>query len=67
MSALEHSCAWTFEGLTEAEVSAMDDGYAASIFLFDALSETRVVQGSERNALMSMKTDSAIALKQLNG
>ena len=49
----------------EAEVSAMAEGYAASIFLFDTLSEMGLVSGSGPSALMSMKTDSAVALKQL--
>ena len=49
----------------EAEVSAMAEGYAASIFLFDTLSELGLVSGSGPSALMSMKTDSAVALKQL--
>ena len=49
----------------EAEVSAMAEGYAASIFLFDKLSELGLVSGSGPSALMSMKTDSAVALKQL--
>ena len=49
----------------EAEVSAMAEGYATSIFLFDTLSELGLVSGSGPSALMSMKTDSAVALKQL--
>ena len=49
----------------EAEVSATAEGYAASIFLFDTLSELGLVSGSGPSALMSMKTDSAVALKQL--
>ena len=49
----------------EAEVSAMAEGYAASIFLFDTLSELGLVSGSGPSALMSMKTDCAVALKQL--
>ena len=49
----------------EAEVSAMAEAYAASIFLFDTLSELGLVSGSGPSALMSMKTDSAVALKQL--
>ena len=49
----------------EAEVSAMAEGYATSIFLLDTLSELGLVSGSGPSALMSMKTDSAVALKQL--
>ena len=49
----------------EAEVSAMAEGYVASIFLFDTLNEMGLVSGSGPGALMSMKTDSAVALKQL--
>ena len=43
----------------------MAEGYATSIFLFDTLSELGLVSGSGPSALMSMKTDSAVALKQL--
>ena len=46
-------------------ISAMAEGYATSIFLFDTLSELGLVSGSGPSALMSMKTDSAVALKQL--
>ena len=49
----------------EAEVSAMAEGFAASIFLFDTLSEIGLVSGSGPSSIMSMKTDSAVALKQL--
>ena len=49
----------------EAEVSAMAEGFAASIFLFDTLSEIGLVSGTGPSSIMSMKTDSAVALKQL--
>ena len=49
----------------EAEVSAMAEGFAASIFLFDTLSEIGLVSGSGPSSIMSMKTDSAVSLKQL--
>ena len=49
----------------EAEVSAMAEGFAVSIFLFDTLSEIGLVSGTGPSAIMSMKTDSAVALKQL--
>ena len=49
----------------EAEVSAMAEGYAASIFLFDTLSEIGLVSGTGPSSIMSMKADSAVALKQL--
>ena len=50
----------------EAEVSAMAEGFAASIFLFDSLKELRLVKGVGPSCILSMKTDSAVALKQLN-
>ena len=50
----------------EAEVSAMAEGFAASIFLFDSLKELRLVKGIGPSCILSMKTDSAVALKQLN-
>ena len=49
----------------EAEVSATAEGHAASISFFDALSEIGLVSGSRPSALMSMKTDAGVALKQL--
>ena len=49
----------------EAEVSAMAEGFAASIFLFDTMSEIGLVSGTGPSSIMSMKTDSAVALKQL--
>ena len=49
----------------EAEVSAMAEGFVASIFLFDTLSEIGLVSGTGPSSIMSMKTDSAVALKQL--
>ena len=50
----------------EAEVSAMAEGFAASIFLFDSLKELKLVKGTGPSCILSMKTDSAVALKQLN-
>ena len=50
----------------EAEVSAMAEGFAASIFLFDSLKELRLVKGVGPSCILSMKTDSAVALKQLS-
>ena len=49
----------------EAEVSAMAEGFAASFFLFDTLSEIGLVSGTGPSSILSMKTDSAVALKQL--
>ena len=43
----------------------MAEGFAASIFLFDTLSEIGLVSGTGPSSIMSMKTDSAVALKQL--
>ena len=50
----------------EAEVSGMAEGFAASIFLFDSLKELKLVKGIGPSCILSMKTDSAVALKQLN-
>ena len=50
----------------EAEVSAMAEGFAVSIFLFDSLKELKLVRGAGPSCILSMKTDSAVALKQLN-
>ena len=50
----------------EAEVSAMAEGFAASIFLFDSLKELRLVKGVGPSCILSVKIDSAVALKQLN-
>ena len=50
----------------EAEVSAMAEGFAASIFLFDSLKELKLVKGIGPSCILSMKTDSAVALRQLN-
>ena len=50
----------------EAEVSAMAEGFAASKFLFDSLKELKLVKGVGPSCILSMKTDSAVALKQLN-
>ena len=47
-------------------VSAMAEGFAASIFLFDSLKELKLVKGVGPSCILSMKTDSAVALKQLN-
>ena len=44
----------------------MAEGFAASIFLFDSLKELRLVKGVGPSCILSMKTDSAVALKQLN-
>ena len=40
--------------------------FAASIFLFDSLQELKLVKGVGPSCILSMKTDSAVALKQLN-
>ena len=50
----------------EAEVSAMAEGFAASIFLFDSLKELKLVKGIGPSCILSMTTDSSVALKQLN-
>ena len=50
----------------EAEVSAMAEGFAASIFLFDSLKDLKLVKGIGPSCILSMKTDSAVALEQLN-
>ena len=50
----------------EAEVSAMAEGFAASIFCLISLQELKLVKGVGPSCILSMKTDSAIALKQLN-
>ena len=47
----------------EAEVSAMAEGFAASIFLFDSLKEVKLVKGVGPSCILSMKPDSAVALK----
>ena len=49
----------------EAEVSAMAEGFAASTFLFDSVKELKLVKGTGPSCILSMKTDSAVALKQL--
>ena len=49
----------------EAEVSAMAEGFAASIYLCDTLSEIGLLSGTGPSSIMSMKADSAVALKQL--
>ena len=41
----------------------MAEGYAASIFLFDTLSEMGLVSGSGPSALMSMKTEFSCSIK----
>ena len=48
----------------EAE-SAMAEGFAASIFLFGSLKELKLVTGVGPLCILSLKTDSAVALKQL--
>ena len=50
----------------EAEVTAMTEGFATAIFLFDSLKEIQVITGFGPDCILSMKTDSAVALKQLN-
>ena len=50
----------------EAEVTAMAEGYATAVFLFDTLTEIRAVKGFGPTCILSQKTDSAVALKQLN-
>ena len=50
----------------EAEVTAMAEGFATAIFLFDSLKEIQVITGFGPNCILSMKTDSAVALKQMN-
>ena len=49
----------------EAEVTAMAEEFATSIFLFDSLKEIQVI-GFGPDCILSMKTDSAVALKQMN-
>ena len=46
----------------EAEVTAMAEGYATSIFLFDALKQIQVITGFGPGCVLSIKTDSAVAL-----
>ena len=50
----------------EAEVTAMAEGFATAIFLFDSLKEIQVITGFGPDCILSMKTDSAVALKQMN-
>ena len=50
----------------EAEVTAMAEGFATAIFLFDSLKEIQVITGFGPDCILSMKTDSAVALKQTN-
>ena len=50
----------------EAEVTAMAEGFATAIFLFDSLKKIQVITGFGPDCILSMKTDSAVALKQLN-
>ena len=50
----------------EAEVTAMAEGFAIAIFLFDSLKEIQVITGFGPDCVLSMKTDSAVALKQMN-
>ena len=40
--------------------------FATAIFLFDALKEIQVITGFGPDCFLSMKTDSAVALKQMN-
>ena len=44
----------------------MAEGFATAIFLFDALKEIKVITGFGPDCILSMKTDSAVALKQMN-
>ena len=44
----------------------MAEGFATAIFLFDALKEIKVIAGFGPDCILSMKTDSAVALKQMN-
>ena len=50
----------------EAEVTATAEGFATAIFLFDALKKIKVITGFGSNCILSIKTDSAVALKQMN-
>ena len=50
----------------EAEVTAMAEGFATAIFLFDSLKEIQVITGFGPDCILSMKADSAVALKQMN-
>ena len=49
----------------EAEAE-MAEGFATAIFLFDSLKEIHVITGFGPDCILSMKTDSAVALKQMN-
>ena len=42
------------------------EGFATAIFLFDSLKEIQVIAGFGPDCILSMKTDSAVALKQMN-
>ena len=44
----------------------MAEGYATSIFLFDTLEEIKAIKGFGPTCRLSVKTKSAVALKQLN-
>ena len=50
----------------KAEVTAMAEGFATAIFHFDSLKEIQVITGFGPDCILSMKTDSAVALKQMN-
>ena len=50
----------------EAEVTAMAEGHATSFFLFDTLEKIKVIKGFGPTCLMSLKTNSNVALKQFN-
>ena len=54
------------KALFNGHPGAMAKGFAASIFLFDSLKELKLVKGIGPSCILSMKTDSAVALKQLN-
>ena len=49
----------------EAEVTAMAEGFATAIFLFDSLKEIQVITGFGPDCILSMKTDSAV-VAQMN-
>ena len=49
----------------EAEVTAMAEGCATAVFPFDTLTEIQAVRGFGPTCILSLKTDSAVALKQL--
>ena len=50
----------------EAEVTAMAEGYADSIFLFDALKGIKPIKKFGPTCILNLSIDSTLALKQLN-